>query len=301
MEEQLLPREELAPSYEKAIWLYVYRDFSKRGADLAAERVSLRLGFTSYPQHHLLHPVTLKRITSTGRSVESFLAAIEKSAIGEIGTTDALGRIEAAERRAAGLEKKASKKDAIAALDEDPDIVVKYRAVEILAEKARKEIVKRAESLLALPNDPLRYLVCSALEKEADADAAPHLEALVKDPKDSLNPNVLRINAVKALSECGDLAAAEAIAPFAAGSWRNGLTRISIAALARIAERKRKTKKRIVALLAAAYPMPDAAAAGAIREQAKLLHKALGDVAGRKVKFPDTYDEKARARLMATW
>ena len=98
MEEQLLPLPALKPAYEKAVWLHVYRDFSGNDADRAAERICLRFGFSSYPQHHLVHPVTLARLADTGRSVESFLGSFARAKVGKIGTTDAAGRIEATQK-----------------------------------------------------------------------------------------------------------------------------------------------------------------------------------------------------------
>ena len=68
MEEQLLPLAELKPAYDRAVWLYVYRDFSGNDADRAAEDVCLRLGMTSYPQHFLLHPESLEDLADTGRA-----------------------------------------------------------------------------------------------------------------------------------------------------------------------------------------------------------------------------------------
>jgi HEAT repeat protein len=302
MEGQLLPRAELKPAYDKAVWLYLYRDFSGNDADEEAERSCLRLGFSSYPRHVLLDPATLEPLADTGRAVESFLAAVGRA---KVHRNARVLDLAAADERAADLERSGSAKAAAKALD-DEDVLVQYRAVEILATKAPKEIVRRAEALLAVGNDPLRYVVCDALAKTGDDGAAKALEAVVEKPEKSTNPNVLRIRAVAALGACGDKGSVGAIAPHAAGPWNNGLTRTAVDALVAIAKRVRPARAAVRAALAASYPEPPAAgdddrARRAILALAKHVHDALEDVAGKKVPFPDTYDAAARAKLEKSW
>ncbi len=302
----MFPRAELKPAYEQAIWLYVYRDFSGDEADKAAERIMLRFGFSSYPQHHLIHPTTWKRLATPSRSLEPFLKTFASTAIDAIETTDALGLLEKAEARAARLEEKQSKKDALAALAEDTDVVVRYRAVEVLKEKAPKELAALAKELLSVPNDPLRYLVLEALKDLGDTDQAAVLEALVKEPKDSLNPNVLRIRAVQALAACGGSSSIPVVAPYAAGPWNNGLTRISISTLAAVGLRDRDARKAAKTALLAAYPTPPAEDAPertqrAVLSLAKHVHAQLAALMKKKKPFPKDYDEAARQKLRAGW
>jgi HEAT repeat protein len=176
---------------------------------------------------------------------------------------------------------------------------VRYRALEILAEKKPEVVVKRAVELLQVPNDPFRYLVCQVLAKKADPQAADALEALVREPKDSLNPNVLRIRAVQALAACGDADSVAAIAPHAtSGVYFNGLTGVAIDALAAIAKRLPAVRKKVAATLRTGYPMPpedgDARKLRACTALAKRIHAALADPRP----FPATYDATARAALM---
>jgi len=302
VEEQLLPNPKLAPAYDKVVWLYVYRDFSGNDADRAAERVSLRLGMTAYPQHLLVDPGSLKILADTGRSVESFLAAVGRTRV-EGRSAGAAERIVEAEARAAALEKSRSTRAAKKALD-DPDIVVRYRAVQILAEKEPRALAADAERLLATPNDPFRFEVCRALAKAPDARHRGVLEALLAEPKESLNPNVLRIEAAKALGACGDGGSVAALKPFAAsGEWRNGLTGVAIEAVAAIGKRDRSARAAAKEALVAAYPAPatDAADRRGSEALAKRVHLALADVTGRKIPFPSTYDEKSRAKLLKSW
>jgi len=129
----LLPRAELEPSYKRLVWLYVFRDFSGSEADLAAERTCIRLGFTSYPQHWLVDPTSLERLKSTGRSIESFLAAAGGVTVKAGEDLAAVEAMRAAEARAAKLRKSRSVREAKAAIDE-ADVVLRYRALEVLAE-----------------------------------------------------------------------------------------------------------------------------------------------------------------------
>jgi len=302
VEEQLLPDPKLAPAYEKVVWLYVYRDFSGNDADRAAERVSLRLGMTAYPQHLLVDPGTLAILADTGRSVESFLAAVGRTRV-EGRSAGAAERIVEADARAATLGKSRSAKAAKKALD-DPDLVVRYRAVQILAEKEPRAIAADAERLLATPNDPFRFEVCRALAKAPDAKNRRPLEALLAAPEASLNPNVLRIEAAKALGACGDAPSVGALKPFAAsGEWRNGLTGVAIEAVAAIGKRDRAARAAAKETLVAAYPTPaaDAAERRGCEALAKRVHLALADLTGKKVPFPDTYDAKSRAKLAKSW
>jgi hypothetical protein len=307
VEKQLLPDPALRPAYDKAAWLYVYRDFKEDDADLAAERICLRLGMTSYPQHLLIHPETLARLGDTGRSVESFLAAVGKARVEPVKTSDAVDRIVAADLRAVALEKSQSVEAAKKAVD-DPDVVVRLRAIAILTAKAPAAVAARAAELLAVPNDPFRYEVCRALAKAADAKtgdpkAARALEEIVKTPKESLNPNVLRCEAVKALGACGDAASVAVVAPHAAGEWRNGLTGISVDALLAIGLRDAKAKAPAKGALAAAFPAPpkEVSERVAVEALAKRVQAALEKLTGKKVPFPATYDEKARKTLAAAW
>ncbi|MHC4469686.1 MAG: HEAT repeat domain-containing protein [Planctomycetota bacterium] len=299
----MLPRAELEPVYDEIVWLYVYRDFSGSPEDRAAERLCLRLGLTSYPQHLLIHPESLERLGSTGRKLSSFLAAVKRVRVAPAKSLAAVERIEEAEKRAATLERSRSVKKAAKALL-DPDVVVRFVALGIVSERAPKEVAERAKELLAVPHDPFRFEVCRALAKARDPRAARPLEGVVEKPVASLNPNVLRIRAVEALGACGDEASVGVIRPFAAsGDYRNGLTRISVDALAAIAARIAKARRPVKEALAAAYPEP----ATEPREKrmaealAKHVHAALAKVTGRKVPFPGRYDAAARKKLMKAW
>jgi len=292
----LLPNPALEDLYDKAVWVYVYRDFKNDESDRAAERISLRFGVTSWPQLFLADPATMEILRHTGRSVASFRKAVGETRVEPAPTLDALARIAAAEKRAVELEKRPSRKLARERLD-DPDIVVRTRALEILAKKDPDTVVERAAELLRVPSDPFRYAVCNVLKEAEDPSAAPALEAIVKAPQNSLNPNVLRIRAVQALSTCGNAGSVAVIAPHAqSGAYFNGLTGISVDALAAIAKRHRDARSAVKAALRKAYPPPgtDERSRRASLALAKRIHRAAGDPRP----FPAVYDEKARARLM---
>lgn len=303
LEEQLLPDPALKPAYEKAVWVYVYRTFEGDEPDRLAERISLRFGVTSWPQLFLADPATMEIRAHTGRTKESFLAAVARVQVDKAADLSAHERLQAAEARAIALEGDPSVKRAKAHLD-DEDVVVRSRALQVLAAKAPAEVAARAADLLRVPNDPFRYLVCEAIAKTADPGAVRALEALVRDPTGSLNPNVLRIRAVQALAACGDAASVEVIAPHAAsGLYFNGLTGSAVDALAAIARRDPKAREAVATVLRGAYPKPppaedadDAQHGRAMRAciaLARRVHKALGE----KRPFPEVYDDEARARL----
>lgn len=292
----MLPNPALKKNYDEIVWVYVYRDFSKNERDRAAERISLRFGVTSWPQLFLVDPASMKILRHTGRKVESFQRAVASARVKPARTLEAHKRIAAAEARAIELEKRGGKKLARGRLD-DEDIVVRTRALEILAKKDPKTIVARATELLEVPSDPFRYAVCGVLKDAADPKAAPALEAIVREPKPSLNPNVLRMRAVQALATCGHAGSVEVIAPFAqSGAYFNGLTGTSVDALAAIAKRDKQARKPVHAALKKAYPPPAADQRGqrACVALAKRIHKALKDPRP----FPKPYDDEARAALM---
>ena len=189
---------------------------------------------------------------------------------------------------------------AVGAAVDAADLVLRYRALQVLAEKAPKEVVNRAADLLAVPNDPIRYLACQVLGEAGHADAAPALAAIAQRPTDSLNPNVLRISAVRALGGCGDKASVAAIAPYASsGDTRNGLTGVSIDALVAIALRHRDARKEVVAVLSRSWPATkyEPAEKRRVLGLVRRVHGALVKVTGKKVKAPSDWNDAALAAM----
>ncbi|MHC4342244.1 MAG: hypothetical protein ACYSX0_18770 [Planctomycetota bacterium] len=292
----MLPNPALKPAYERAVWIYVYRDFQGGELDRHAERISLRFGVSSWPQLFLADPRSLEILAHTGRKTEGFLRALEGTSVKRSRSLEMVDGTIEAERQADALERKRSVKKAMAALDSD-DMVLRIAAVRVLADKKPEGIVSRAEELLKVANDPLRYEVCAVLEREGAGARA--LEALLIETGPSLNPNVVRIRAVKALAKGGDVQSVEAIAHWAAtGEYFNGLTGTAVDALAAIAKRDRKARVPVREALRRAYPEPpdpsDARAMRACVALAERVHKALGARRG----FPKIYDAEARERLM---
>ena len=293
----MLPNPALRKVYEDIVWLYVYRDFSNNVEDRAAERISLRFGVTSWPQHFLVDPQSLTPLANTGRAVDSFLRATQRSKVKPARSFDALKRQLAAEKRADALERSPSVKAAVEALSSD-DIILRYTGLRVLAKSNPKRLVAQAEQLLAVPNDPFRYEVCAVLRKAEATGAAHALEAVVMEPKNSRNPNVLRIRAVSALAVCGDADSVPVIGKWATtGAYFNGLTGVSVDALATLKGRHKGARKAVDKLLRRAYPKPvdpaDNRGTRACVALAKRVHKALGS----KRAFPKVYDEAARKKL----
>jgi HEAT repeat protein len=306
MERGLLSDPKLAKSYGDVVWMYVFQDFSKSEEDRAAERVAIRFGISSWPQHFLVDPFTLKTMADTGRNLDSFTAAVKRANVEKSEPTPSAADFAAFDALARSLEK-----DQTLALAQKhlqhADIVVSYRAVEIVAKKAPALLVKASAALLTSPNDQIRYAVCEALASEGDPGARDSLHAMLRDPGASRNPNVLRIHAVKALARCGDASSLAAIEPFAtSGAWRNGLTRTSIDSIVAIGQREAKARPPAVEVLAKAYPAPPAPQEAATEQKpcvalAKDVHSALEKLSGKRVAFPRDYTAATRAELMKAW
>ena len=300
----MLPSAGLKPAYDKVVWLYVFRDFSKSEADLKAERISLRFGLTSWPQLLLVDPESLRVLRHTGRSVESFLAAVDSARVKTSASSTAVDRVKQADARAIQLESDPSIALAKQYL-EDEDIVVRYRALSTLAAQDPESVAARAELLLQVRNDPFRYDVCKVLAKNGNAAANSALESLVRQPAHSNNPNVLRSRAVEALAACGDAESVDAIRPFAKGSYLNMLTRTAVDSLAAIAGRHPETRDRVRQILVEAYPTPPPAPSQTHSRYclhlARRVHSTLEKITGESKAFPDVYDSAAREKLVRSW
>lgn len=304
MERGLLSDQKLAEFYDQVVWMYLYQDFSDSSQDRAAQRVAIRFGISSWPQHFLVDPYTLEVIGDTGRSLASFEAAVQRAKVGKPGvlTNKALREANA---RAADLEKDLTDEAAIAAL-EDADAVMRFRALRHLNESRPEAIASKATELLIVPNDHVRFLVCEVLSKHGTAEHEKVLISLLRNPAGSKNPNVLRIRVVGALARCGEGDAVEAITPFAASEdWFNGLTRVSIDALTAIALRSATHRDSVRKALTMSYPIPPAPEeqreAKFCRNLALRVHGALEELTGRKVPFPEVYDQATREKLKSIW
>ncbi|HEX6813156.1 MAG TPA: HEAT repeat domain-containing protein [Planctomycetota bacterium] len=305
MERGLLSDPKLAKSYDDVVWMYLFQDFSKSDEDRAAERVAIRFGISSWPQHFLVDPFTLKKLADTGRSLDSFTAAVKRAKVEKAEAVPSVADFAAFDALARSLEKE----EAVAVAKkhlEHADLVVSYRAVQIVAKKEPELLVKASAKLLTSPNDQIRFAVCEALASGGDASSREALQAIVRDPGPSQNPNVLRIRAVKALARCGDAWSLGVIEPHAtSGAWRNGLTRTAIDAIVAIGERE-KAKSQAVEILAKAYPpLPEQQEAANEQKMcvalAKDVHAALKKLSGKSVAFPSDYTTATRAELMKAW
>jgi hypothetical protein len=108
VEEQVLPSKDLAPLYDKVVWLWVYRDFKGGAADRDAERVHNRMGVSSWP-HLLFADADGGVLAESGRTAAAILEAAEKA--GRAGLTPGRGPWEAL-RTARDLLRAGKKDDA---------------------------------------------------------------------------------------------------------------------------------------------------------------------------------------------
>lgn len=307
MERGLLSAKDLATDYDSVVWMYLFQDFSHGEADRAAERVAIRFGISSWPQHFLVDPVTLGKVADTGRELATFRAAVAtaQQALAPGPARPTVEELAAVDALAASLETSTGVAAAKRHL-QHADRVVAFRALQTVLQHAPQDLVADAGRLLLVPNDQIRGSICDVLATHGDATARDALHALVRDPVASENPNVLRIRATKALARCGDASSLPIVAPFAtSGAYRNGLTNVAIQTVVTIAERAKCTPAA-TAILAEAYP-PVPAATDDERERrmceglAKKVHETLGKLTGKQVAFPATYDAEARTRLVRSW
>ena len=303
VEKNTLPSPALEPAYDRLAWLYVNRNFDGSPLDRAAERIELRFGVSSYPKLLLVHPETLEVIRPVGRTPQAILAGVDRAPVRVAEPKAAAERLQKAEERAAKLVKSPTVAAAKKGLD-DEDVVVRYQALQVLAARDPRAVVARAGELLRVPHDPFRYEVCEVLEKAGDRTAAAALEALARKPEGSLNPNVLRVRAVQALSRCGGETSVPVVASFATtGDANNGLTGAAVDALGAIAARAPRAKAAVKAALVESYPPPGGSGADRARreELARRVHRQLVALTGKAVPFPAVYDEPGRAKLMKGW
>ena len=305
MEKGLLSDPKLSELHDDVVWMYLFQDFSHSEADRRAERVAIRFGITSWPQHFLVDPYTLDVLADTGRSLATFEAAVAGAKVTKQTrtTTDAYLEVD---RLAARLEGDEVTVDEAKRYLDHGDVVVRYRAIQRLEATAPAEIAEAADALLEIPHDQTRFLVCKVLAQSGDARAKNRLEQLLRSPDGSKNPNVLRIQAVGALARCGDAETVAVIAPFASsGVYFNGLTGTSVDALVAIAERMPNARKAVCEVLASAFPEPegqaDERARRACRALAQRVHEALRIVTGEERPFPAEYDPATRKRLIEQW
>ena len=311
MERGLLSDPELAKNYGDVVWMYLFQDFTHSEADRAAERIAIRFGISSWPQHFLVDPFTLTKLADTGRNLDSFRAAVKRAKVAPGVAKPSAAELAAADALAASIEVGDDLRKAKQCL-RHADRVVVFRALQAIAKRAPKELVPEAASLLAVPNDQIRGIVCDVLAEHGDIEVRDLLHGIVRDPGQSENPNVMRIRATKALARCGDASSLAVIEPFAtSGAYRNGLTTMSIGVVAAIAARDGKAKAAAIALLAKAYPAvptggeADAKLAATERRMcealAKNVHEALQQLTGKQVAFPSEYTDETRKTLMASW
>ncbi len=311
MERGRLSDTALSSSYDDVIWLYLFQDFSGSAEDRAAQRVAIRFGISSWPQHFLIDPRNFEVLADTDRSLDTFRAAIEvaKPQLTSAAITPSPEALLAADQLAEKLE---TEKDADLArnlLDHD-DLVVRFRAIETLAELDPQTLVKRANKLLATQHDQTRYAICAVLQKSGDQTAAPALEKIVQDPgPNSRNPNVARIRAVQALATCGTPHSLKTIAPHAASRiYYNGLTGVSLDTIIAIAKRypDKSTTNTVKKILLDAFPMPPAPDApardlGACTRLAQRINNDLKKITGKTVEFPTAYTTQTRTQLINAW
>src|SRR5262249_47227362 len=162
--QQLLPSAALKPVYTKVSWLFVNRNFDDSPNDLLAQRIELRFGVSSYPHLLLVEPESLGVLREIGRSAPAFLDAVGNTSVKISDPKAASAKLTQAEQRLVALNKKPTAANAKNHLN-DEDIVVRFRALQLVAKWDAKVIVRHARELLDTGHDQFRYEVCDVLAK----------------------------------------------------------------------------------------------------------------------------------------
>ncbi|MCC6670593.1 MAG: hypothetical protein IT458_06010 [Planctomycetes bacterium] len=217
----------------------------------------------------------------------------------------------ALERAAAQPQLEAKLLARAGALLGDPaaDLVVRIRALRLVAKATPEAVVDRAAELLKVANDPFRYEVLDLLARHPRPALGPALAVLFRDAGEAVpsrNPNVLRMRTAACLAESGGTEAIDALAPLVrTADWRNGTTKVSLQALAGIARRLPAERDRIAALLLDAFPRPvPAEPANQARASLALAASVREALAAARPQaplpaLPKAWDEAARTQWLA--
>ena len=175
-------------------------------------------------------------------------------------------------------------------------IVVRLRALAVVAKNAPQQVAAHASELLTVPNDAFRNLVLTQVAAVPQPALAPRLSELFAGAGtriDSRNPNVLRAYVAKCLPGSGDATAIAAVAPLLReASVNNGTTGTVIKALGELARRlDAGDRQRAIALLLEGVPpaVADGADVAAQRRalaRVKDLHLALATASGAELPAP---------------
>ena len=310
----MLPHEDLAPWYEKAVWLYVCRTWRDDEPDREAARIHDRFGVTSWPHLFLIDPVNDRLLQRAGRTTaaidQAFASAASKvKPLAEDELQAALVALQSTRERVLALEALARKgtsktrREVLADLDR-PDVLVRHRALLVLKGLDDPPLADHAESLLVEGNDAIRFEVLDWIQKREVEALTPLLVRVFVEAGQALpsgNPNVLRGRAARCLIACGDERAIDALASVArAAEARNSTTRVVVEALGAIGARGDETvRTRVVTVLLASYPAPVEPAANgsptvigryALRlaeAVTKALAQAFGGKRGKGLPIPD--------------
>lgn len=267
----MLPHEDLAPCYEKAVWLYVCRTWRDDDADREAARIHDRFGVTSWPNLFLIDPRDDRLLRRAGRTTAALESAFAAAAaqvepLLETELQPTLDGLQATRTRVLALESPSGdlapeQLSETLALLEDPDVLVRHRALLLLTRQDVPVLADRAESLLIQGNDAIRFELLDWIQRGTVEGLTPLLVRVFTEAGKALpsgNPNVLRGRAARCLVACGDEQAIEALAAVArAANARNSTTRMVVEALGAIGGRgDEAVKARVVEVLLDAWPAP---------------------------------------------
>ena len=307
MERGLLSDPKLAAFYDRVVWMYLFQDFSHSDSDRAAERVAIRFGITSWPQHFLVDPYSLEVLADVGRSLASFRVAVDRTSVkrrqGGITPAELVSRDAAARKLESPVSIAIARKQLA-----HRDVVVRFRAIERLRKADPEGIVQAARWLLVVPHDQIRFAVCQTIARlGADQATAKVLEALVERPAGSRNP--------KRLADPGRAGARQLWRPARGRSRRTACDGWPLLQRAdprsgglpwlRSHSERRVRRSPLRGTCARRLPMVKPNLKGrelrACTGLARHVHSALAKLMGKTLPFPGKYHSAARTALIDGW
>jgi len=289
-------------------------------ADLEALRIHDRFGISSWPQMIACDPRDMRLFGSPERTVESVEALLDR-ACEEMAAASSprlpppVLAAEELEKLLLRVERSSAPAEVLSTAqkrvlnrllsDEGSDIVLRLRALQIVIRTDPAHVRQLAPALLQVPNDPFRYAVMGVLAADPDPRTEPDLLRIFRlagQEVASRNPNVLRINAVRALGPGGGSAAVAAFSDVLADpDPRNYLHRLLVETCGQIGARTpRDARGPILEVLLGAVPGP--VAAGADEQTARIEERlALAMVRSVRTALAAMGGEEGLPAVPAQW
>jgi hypothetical protein len=309
VETEMLSNPKLKPWYDRAIFLYVYRDFDGGADDRAASRILDRYNLTSWPQLHLIDPRDLSMICEVDRTVESFEVSTRDRGFEPSSDPSSTQKLADLENKLEQFAASPSREQAIAMLQSD-DVVEKITAVRFFVDQQESQLIAaHAKELLKKSNDVLSFLVLEAVGTAADGDDLENdyselrelIGSLAVNPAPSRNPGLLRCFAIESLGYIGNASDIKTIAPFMLESTGDMVTVYSVAAIERICQRDTTAIPAAIEALQKSFPNPEVGSEEFVLKQATLVNETLQKLTKETLSIPSNWTVQSPTFMEQAW